>query len=90
MAVNRSRSMNVELTEGAAEGSNRQLTPDRGGDVDMYEPLERARVLSTQYHTTVGVGKFERPDEPLLERLHISNSIPPHAVHRSVEKTPLR
>ena len=50
MAVNESRSMNNDLRLGANDGKFKNLTPDRGGEVEMESVIERASVLQPQYN----------------------------------------
>lgn len=49
MAVNDSRSMNRDLRLGATDGKFKNLTPDRGGEVDPTAATMRANVLQPQY-----------------------------------------
>lgn len=49
MAVNESRSMNNDLKEGSNDGKFKNLTPDRGGEVEGAEPMKRAQTLQPQY-----------------------------------------
>jgi hypothetical protein len=49
MAVNDSRSMNNDLALGAKDGKFKNLTPDRGGEVDATAPTYRAGVVQPQY-----------------------------------------
>lgn len=51
MAVNTSRSMNLELAEGRGDGTMRKQSPDRGGVVDPA--TERVR---THLHPDYGYG----------------------------------
>lgn len=50
MAVNESRSMNRDLRLGATDGKFKNLTPDRGGDVDPTDASARAMALQVQYN----------------------------------------
>lgn len=50
MAVNESRSMNQDLRRGALDGKFKNLTPDRGGEVDPTAPAVRAEELQIQYN----------------------------------------
>lgn len=50
MAVNESRSMNVDLMRGAADGKLKSLTPDRGGQVDPTSATLRSEELQMQYN----------------------------------------
>lgn len=45
MAVNNSRSMNHDLMLGATEKAWHQVTPDRGGLVEMDWPMDRAATV---------------------------------------------
>lgn len=49
MAVNESRSMNNDLRLGVTDGRFKNLTPDRGGDVEEDKVTVRAQVLQPQY-----------------------------------------
>lgn len=49
MAVNESRSMNRDLVLGATDGKFKNLTPDRGGEVDTLAPTVRSQELQLQY-----------------------------------------
>lgn len=50
MAVNNERSMNRDMMLGATEKSFHQVTPDRGGQVEMVWPLWRgANVLKASW-----------------------------------------
>lgn len=49
MAINDSRSMNQDLRKGASEGAFKNLTPDRGGEVEEGFAIKRNMVLQTQY-----------------------------------------
>lgn len=50
MAVNESRSMNRDLRLGATDGKFKNLTPDRGGNVDPTDATARAAELQVQYN----------------------------------------
>jgi len=50
MAVNESRSMNNDLRLGATDGAFKNLTPDRGGEVESSNPAVRSQVLQPQYN----------------------------------------
>lgn len=52
MAVNESRSMNNDLRRGATDGKFKNLTPDRGGDVDPTAVTIREQELQVQYNIT--------------------------------------
>lgn len=45
MAINNSRSMNADLRLGATDGAYKNLTPDRGGDVEMSAVEKRHAVM---------------------------------------------
>jgi len=49
MAVNEARSMNRDLVLGATDGKFKNLTPDRGGEVDTLDATIRAQELQLQY-----------------------------------------
>lgn len=59
MAVNFSRSMNMDLRKGATEGAFKNLTPDRGGEVEEGFAVKRNMVLQAQYGVT--------PESPMAE-----------------------
>jgi|LauGreDrversion4_2_1035121.scaffolds.fasta_scaffold01379_16 hypothetical protein len=50
MAVNDSRSMNMDLRLGACDGSHKSLTPSRGGEVEMNNVQIRRTQLQPQYN----------------------------------------
>lgn len=50
MAVNESRSMNMDLIRGASDGKFKSLTPDRGGQVDPTSSTLRQDELQMQYN----------------------------------------
>jgi len=50
MAVNDSRSMNMDLIRGAGDGKLKGLTPDRGGVVDPTSATVRKEELQIQYN----------------------------------------
>lgn len=50
MAVNDSRSMNMDMRLGALDGKFKSLTPDRGGDVDPTAASIRQAELNIQYN----------------------------------------
>lgn len=50
MAVNESRSMNMDLIRGASDGKFKNLTPDRGGQVDPTSATLRKEELQMQYN----------------------------------------
>lgn len=50
MAVNTSRSQNADLRLGATDGAFKNLTPDRGGEVEMQSPTKLTMVLNEQYN----------------------------------------
>ena len=52
MAINDSRSMNVDLHNGLNDGRLKSLTPDRGGQVDNNHVGVRAGLLQAQYNVT--------------------------------------
>lgn len=49
MAINDARSMNADLQMGLRDGKFYNLTPDRGGMVDMTNVEQRANELQKQY-----------------------------------------
>lgn len=49
MAYNLSRSMNADLQAGIIDGSVKNLSPDRGGTVEVQAVHERALSLQAQY-----------------------------------------
>ena len=49
MAVNESRSMNQDMTQGQWDGKYKYLAPDRGGEVDMTNVSTRSRELPWHY-----------------------------------------
>ena len=59
MAVNSSRSMNMDLRKGATEGAFKNLTPDRGGEVEEGFAIKRNMVLQSQYGLS--------PETPMAE-----------------------
>ncbi len=62
MAVNETRSMNGDLQKGQVDGLLKGLAPDRGGEVETANTMERAAMLQRQYNVTdatVGVGDPE-------------------------------
>jgi len=50
MAVNETRSMNQDLRRGATDGKFKNLTPDRGGEVDPTASAVRSEELQIQYN----------------------------------------
>ena len=52
MSVNDSRSMNRDLHSGLNDGRLKNLTPDRGGQVDESNVTFRAGLLQAQYNVT--------------------------------------
>ena len=50
MAVNTSRSQNADLRLGATDGTFKNITPDRGGEVEMQSPTKLTMVLNEQYN----------------------------------------
>lgn len=52
MAVNDSRSMNNDLHLGVNDGRLKNLTPDRGGQVDASHASIRSGLLQAQYDIT--------------------------------------
>lgn len=61
MAVNDSRSMNMDLIRGAGDGKFKSLTPSRGGEVDPTSATIRKEQLQIQYNVQVN------PDFPNYE-----------------------
>lgn len=61
MAVNDSRSMNMDLIRGAGDGKFKSLTPSRGGEVDPTSATVRKEELQIQYNIQVN------PDFPNYE-----------------------
>jgi hypothetical protein len=51
MAVNDTRSMNQDLRLGLADGKFKNLTPDRGGDVDPTHATARMTVTKSLFPT---------------------------------------
>lgn len=49
MAMNSERSMNQDLHDGVNDGRLKNLTPDRGGQLDMGHVLTRSNLLQNQY-----------------------------------------
>lgn len=64
MAVNESRSMNMDLIRGAGDGKFKSLTPDRGGVVDPTSATVRQAELQMQYNIEVLPG-FPQPESHL-------------------------
>lgn len=52
MAMNVSRSMNQDLHSGVNDGRLKNLTPDRGGNLDMDHVVTRSGLLQNQYNVT--------------------------------------
>ena len=52
MAVNDAHSMNNDLHMGLNDGRLKNLTPDRGGQVDESHAKVRAGLLQAQYNVT--------------------------------------
>lgn len=52
MAMNVERSMNQDLHSGVNDGRLKNLTPDRGGQLDMDHVLTRSSLLQNQYNVT--------------------------------------
>lgn len=50
MAVNDSRSMNMDMRLGALDGKFKSVTPNRGGDVDPTAAYVRKEELNIQYN----------------------------------------
>lgn len=82
MAVNNERSMNHDLMLGAIEASWHQVTPNRGGQVEMAWPLWRAaNVLKASWgkeQLAVAAANQANPervmfDAPLRDRVTILN-----------------
>lgn len=63
MAANFSRSMNADLQQGVTDGFLKSLTPDRGGTVEMAQPLKRAAELQCQYGITHKGTSFHQGDK---------------------------
>jgi hypothetical protein len=61
MAVNDSRSMNMDLIRGAGDGKFKSLTPSRGGEVDPTSATIRKEQLQIQYNVQTS------PDFPNYE-----------------------
>lgn len=61
MAVNESRSMNMDLIRGAGDGKFKSLTPSRGGEVDPTAATVRQAQLQMQYNVHVLPG-FPQPE----------------------------
>lgn len=80
MAVNNARSMNNDMMLGATEKAWMQVTPDRGGQVEMGWPLQRASTIlkaswgkeqlaeATRHQTNPASVMF---DNPLRDRVSI-------------------
>lgn len=64
MAVNESRSMNMDLIGGAGDGKFKSLTPDRAGEVDPTAAAIRQSELQVQYNIQVAPN-FPRPQSHL-------------------------
>jgi hypothetical protein len=62
MAVNESRSMNDDLHSGVNDGRLKNITPDRGGVVDMAEVTVRANLLQTQYGMSDLMNRVQTPN----------------------------
>ena len=56
MAVNESRSMNMDLVRGAGDGKFKSLTPSRGGEVDPTSATVRQSELQMQYNIQTAPG----------------------------------
>jgi hypothetical protein len=52
MAINATRSMNGDLQMGIKDGRFKSITPDRGGEVETEQVIDRAVVLPPQYNVT--------------------------------------
>lgn len=52
MAMNSERSMNQDLHSGVNDGRLKNLTPDRGGQLDMDHVITRSSLLQNQYDIT--------------------------------------
>lgn len=52
MVMNVSRSMNQDLHSGVNDGRLKNLTPDRGGNLDLGHVATRAGLLQNQYNVT--------------------------------------
>lgn len=52
MAMNVERSMNNDLHSGVNDGRLKNLTPDRGGQLDMNHVATRSNLLQNQYNVT--------------------------------------
>lgn len=52
MAMNSERSMNNDLHSGVNDGRLKNLTPDRGGQLDMDHVMARSGLLQNQYNVT--------------------------------------
>jgi len=64
MAVNESRSCNRDLVLGATDGKFKNLTPDRGGELDPTSSAVRAHELQLQYNV---VDRSEIADMPAAQ-----------------------
>lgn len=67
MAVNESRSMNQDMSQGKNDGKYKWLSPDRGGEVDFTNITRRARELPWHYGLDTGgfpVKVLSEPVEP--------------------------
>lgn len=72
MAVNTSRSMNVELEQGRLDGVIKQAVRDRGGEVDAATFNARDTLANSYY----GVGSHEELDSVALRYQHGDEYLP--------------
>ena len=61
MAVNEVRSMNHDLLLGINDGKYKNLTPNRGGEVDPSSATLRSNVLNLQYNVVETTPLAEAP-----------------------------
>jgi hypothetical protein len=50
--INQTRSMNTDLQFGVNDGKYKQMTPDRGGEAELFQPNSRYEELQIQYSIT--------------------------------------
>jgi hypothetical protein len=63
MAVNQTRSLNADLQKGVNDGLLKSLSPDRGGEVETKQLVERAATLQPQYNVTDVTYHIGDPEE---------------------------